>query len=304
MFLLPIAALLSSQTPPLTATLQSLATKWKISIVCDAFQNDFAPPVSEAPSAEAALQDFTQKTNRTVTLVSTIYVLRRKQASEWRKAEAFAPPPAEPINPSRPLRFSKAAPSMVEAPPRYVLSASAIPAGELARAVSTRTKQSIRVSPELTGRRVYVEAHEKSLVELFDALAFCINATPDITVRQTPAQAEAEALGLSDADAYRYALSKELYDQLIGTLTDKEKMAIAGGEFLELPMSRLPSALRDQALDYLKLAFDQMKSVITDAEINWNNSSSFALKFRPEGNGPRSLLGAMVIGNNGIHYNF
>ena len=304
MFLLPIPALISSQTTPFTATLQSLATKWKISLVCDAFQNDMAPPVIEAPSAEAALQDFAQKTNRTVTMVSTIYVLKRKQASQSRKAEAFAPPPPEPINPSRQLNFAKAPPTMTVSPPRYFLSASAIPAGELARALSTRTKQSIRVSPELTGRRVYVEAHEKSLVELFDALAFCVNATPDITVRQTPAQAEAEALGLSDADAYRYALSKELYDSLIGTLTDKEKTAIAGGEFMEMPLSRLPSALRDQALDYLKLAFDQMKSVLTDAEINWSNSSDFALRFRPEGNGPKSLLGVMVIGSDGRRYCF
>ncbi|MCX6366818.1 MAG: hypothetical protein NTX57_08920, partial [Armatimonadetes bacterium] len=134
---------------------------------------------------------------------------------------------------------------------------------------------------------------------------YCINSSPEIILKQSPAQIEAESLGLSDEDSRRYIASKEIYDELSKLLTEKQKDTVASGQFFEFSLKNLSEDMKESVSNYIKMAYQQTSQLTSVLPpLNMNMMGSFALRFRPPGSGPQALLGVMITGPDGSGYCF
>ena len=289
--------------PELHTTLNQVATKFGINIVCDAFISDIFVPDYDTSSADNAILDIAKKSGRVFENLNGVYILRKKSANRLRKSE-FLNQTTE-ITPVNNIINLTTIENQNAVEKRYSLFTNKIKTGSLGRLIQNKTKQPIRISPELANRSVYVFIKNRTLPEIFESISYCINSSPEIILKQNPAQMEAESLGLGDEESRRYIASKEIYDELSPLLTEKQKDAVASGQFFEFSLKNLPQNMKESVSDYIKMAYRQTSQLVSVLPpLNIDMMSNFALRFRPTGSGPQALLGVMITGPDGSGYCF
>lgn len=288
-------SLLTNQIAP-NSPLHQIHDRWKVNIICDTTSSDAVTRIN-ADNADDAINKFANQTSRRIEKLNNIYILRKKSYIE----------PKHTINSAKIIdnyQFIIHNPtiSLIQTF-RFVSENCTV--NSISRAFKEKGYQ-LKHEGNLSTRSVQIYIENKTLPEIVEALAYCINATPEIVLRQTPAQIELETLGIPDAFAARYLASRSLYDQVESLLTPEQKAARASGTFVELPFQQLPIELRSSAENYLKIAYAQSQVSIPGVipEPNWGASGSFALRFPPPGNGPIGLLGALIRTSDGHEYCF
>ena len=73
--------------PELHTTLNQVATKFGINVVCDAFISDIFVPDYDTSSADNAILDIAKKSGRVFENLNGVYILRKKSANRLRKSE-------------------------------------------------------------------------------------------------------------------------------------------------------------------------------------------------------------------------
>lgn len=301
----------SNRTGNYAELLKAIHIRHKVAVLSDiAAGEEDVQHVStweSAKSGQDALEALAQLTNRTVLQMNGLYVLRHKR---WAVGQEWAARPTSRRYPTGSIKLipvDRPADTGFALPAQFVsVSAVGASCGSIVELMRKRGDWSVRVDPAVAPRQVVAFAERIAPSLLLGGIAYLLNSGPEVVLRPSKEQLAYEALDaleLPDDMKKRKIASDPLRARLAALMTPEQKRQLESGEFVPFTVGELPTDLRKQALDYLKLCYQNDSKIIPPPD--WDKSMSFQVRMTPQNAGKWwSILSAMTLSEDGSRYFF
>jgi hypothetical protein len=301
------------QRESLDKALEEVHVATGVSIVSDALASeaytDGGQPAVRGTALER-LRTIASRCGREVTEVDGIYVLRVR---DWGRYRAAAKKPDaikwQTSGFVSVQRLDAPEDSALPNPAREIaIKGRQVSIALIAASLRERANYNVTVEPALAGYRFHVFAKRVSPSALVGALAFLLNGGPEVQLRQSPEQKDAERYAefanAPDFIKKRIRESDKLRKELEPLLTEEQKKTLESGGRVEMPMSQIPEKLRMRVVEYVSQAAMYSGNVVAPPDLS--RQSEFAIRFHPN-NGREELwymLGIRMVSPDGTIYNF
>lgn len=157
----------------------------------------------------------------------------------------------------------------------------------------------ISIEPVLAIRRINASLHAITLGQLSDALIVLVNGSRSVHITQTPvqkAQDEAGTEAFRNRQDARHRASDALKQKLVELLNDAQIAKLESGETVEISIASLPPNLQKEAVEYVRITWEQVQKGQTPYTVNPADFGRFTLEFWPD---PRNPITVNGIATNG-----
>jgi hypothetical protein len=294
-----VIATLCLQTAPTdvpSSAMRFFATL-KVSVVSDPFPAlPFVPVLDPKRKPEELLREFALKNGKSLEKVDTLFVLRDQKP---RAADRNATEPG--VLTVR--RFPALALGDLPTPAQSVsLSAPNASLEQVAETLRKTALWDVQVASALRGRRVFLQVSQVSVGDLLQGLGRLADAGPRVLLETTSIQKAMQADAENSTPEKwkrRMRASEALREDVEKLLTPEQKEKNGKGEYVRIGLSEMSPALREKALEYIKLAVE-ISSEAFGTELDLSQVSQFGLRFCPPQAGLSwRQLGVHVVGTDG-----
>ena len=183
-------------------------------------------------------------------------------------------------------------------PARFILlDAKNAAATSIVFALKNSSNLYIHLDPLIGGRRMTTALHYVSPGQAVEAIAFLLNASPEINIGQSDSQKKLEAY-LSDFRIERVKLSESLEGKLTPKLTDEQRQKLAAGEEVTMALNTMPDDIRSEAEYYALNALSaESKQMLDTSRLN-----DMSIVFLPKGRGIVLGVDGYTKDGGGFHY--
>ncbi len=309
---MPVAKADTSRSMSFSETLQAVSQEYNICIVTEAYAGeDVIIPESlwKGRSASEAIRAVATSRERDVFVIGGIYVLRHKR---WAAIVVDSSRSDYPLQWSdngiiKISRLDKLTSDEYVLPALKVnIEAKGVASSRFASELRNLASWDVRVTPEISKRRLNIYASDASPSSVLGCVAFLLNAGPEIVLcssKDQQAMEEDASLILPDAFKKRVKPSKKLRAELEKLLTQEQQQSLANGGYIALSIHSLPEGLRKSALDYIKLSASLNSGIVPALDLS--RQDSFQIRFLPAQSGSLSyILGVVTADVNGNEYVF
>lgn len=159
----------------------------------------------------------------------------------------------------------------------------------------------IEIEPALATRRINASLHAITLGQLSDALTVLLNGSRSVRIVQTPAQKAQDEAGTEtfrNRQDARHRASDALKQKLVELLNDAQIAKLESSETVEISIASLPPNLQKEAVEYVRITWEQVQKGQTPYTVNPADFGRFTLEFWPDPRNPIIVNGIATNGKN------
>ncbi|MEJ5253581.1 MAG: hypothetical protein HPY54_16910 [Chthonomonadetes bacterium] len=288
---------------------QQVLKRYSVNILCEEYlsgdvSNTWSEP--KMPRAEQAVDSLATSFQREIIKVGDTFVLRAKNWTLRRLQDEYA-------QKHYGLKWRddgnvNITTSDQKGKQLLNISATAVPISRFTKVLSQITGWNIQVEEELQSVRVSVRWQDALLGEVLEALALLLNADKQVSFYRSQQQKQREAEQVRQATdplSEEEKASDLLLPKLVELLTPEELARWMDAEPVRLPLTRIPSQILPEVLNYVSMRFEQIVKVAPPQtglshELLNDYQNIFLELPRPDGR----IIGVFIRNPNGPDYLF
>jgi hypothetical protein len=269
-------------------------------------------------SVQEAIRTLAKALKREVHIIGTIFILRQQQWAvairqdkdpevmklfPWKNEGMIQvqrhPDQLTPIDKRFPsTEFAEWMRTTYQTPAQRIsIRINTAKAGDIVSELASTSFWKIRISPEVKNRRLTAAITNVNPAELLAAMAFLLNAGPEVALIPSDAQNAAFSDAADDRMPWDKA-SDKLRPEIMKLLTNEEKQALQNGEKVEVSVERMPKELQTMVRDYVKMNAQIMLKDV--GEIDYARWREVKITFLPPRQSPNGSLGIAAPSTEGV----